>query len=455
MSDLLTIILAAGQGTRMKSNLTKVLHHVSGKPMVMHVIDTVKELGSNIIVIIGHQAEQVKTELAGEDILFVEQKDRLGTGHAVIQTMDMIKNHQGSILILYGDTPLLTSSTLNNLIEKKESFKAKAAILTAIVEDPTGYGRILKDEQRNVSCIVEEKDANFGEKSIKEINSGVYCFDSKDLIEGLENLDNNNAQGEYYLTDVIGFIRKKQGQVIPVPVNDINEIIGVNDRIQLAQVESILRRRINQKHMKNGVTIIDPATTYIDSQVVIDRDTVVYPFTYLEGNTRIGEGTVIGPSCRIINSEIGDNVSLKDHSIIINSKVVGESNIGPFAYIRPGSFIEKGAKVGDFVELKNARIGRKSKIPHLSYVGDAEIGEGTNIGAGTIFANYDGENKHRTKIGNSVFVGSNSTLVAPITINDRGRTGAGSVITKNVPEGITVVGVPAKEFKKRGGSKNN
>jgi bifunctional UDP-N-acetylglucosamine pyrophosphorylase/glucosamine-1-phosphate N-acetyltransferase len=456
MANLLTIILAAGQGTRMKSAKIKVLHSVAGKPMLKHVLDNVVSLSFRMVVIVGYQGDEVRKSLNLSQLDFVEQKEQLGTGHAVLQARDIINEHDGPVLVLYGDTPLLRTDTLDKLVKTQSETGAAAVVLTANMEDPTGYGRIIRNNEGQVLKIIEEKDATPTEKEIREINSGVYCFDSRLLSEGLVTLDNDNAQGEYYLTDIIEFIVKKGKKVLPVVVNDSREIIGVNDRIQLACAEKVLRKRINQQHMIDGVTIIDQETTYIDSEVEIGQDTMIYPFTYLEGKTRIGSNTIIGAHCRITDGIIGNNVNLKDHCIIMDSKLGDSTTIGPFAYIRPGCVVAERARVGDFVEMKKALIGEGTKVPHLSYVGDTEIGKNTNIGAGTIFANYDGQEKHRTIVGNNVFIGSNSTLIAPLKVGDHGKTGAGSVVTRDIPENTTVIGVPAKIFhKKKGGKENN
>ncbi len=451
VSNLLTIVLAAGQGTRMKSDLTKVLHQTGGKPMVEHIIDLTKSLDSKTVIVVGHQGDRVQAEfddIKGLD--FVEQKEQLGTAHAVLQAKEHIEKHQGSVLVLYGDTPLLTRDTLERLVKTQQSSEAGAAVLTAFIDNPSGYGRIIRGESDEILRIVEEKDASKEEKAVNEINSGVYSFNSYLLQEALDNIDSNNAQGEYYLTDAIGYINNKGKKVISVVVEDNNEIIGVNDRKNLARVEKIIRKRINDQHMEEGVTIIDPETTFIDSNVEIGHDCIIYPFTFIEGDSKIGSNSVVGPHSRLVNAIIGKGVTLRSNSNIWESTIKDGVTVGPFAYIRPGCTINQNAKIGDFVEMKKASIGQGTKVPHLSYVGDAEIGAGTNIGAGTIFANYDGEKKHKTIVGDSVFVGSNSTLVAPVKIGDKGRTGAGAVVTKNVPEDTTVVGVPAREIKKRG-----
>lgn len=448
MSDLLTVILAAGKGTRMKSDITKVLHNLSGKEMVKHIIETVDDLDSKVVGVVGHQAEKVKESLKDYDMEFVKQREQLGTAHAVIQAKDYIKEHDGPVLVLYGDTPLLTKTTLKEMINLHKENDAGLSILTAIVEDPTGYGRIIRDDKEMVVEIVEEDDTTNNEKNIKEINSGVYCFDSDLLKESLDNIDSDNAQGEYYLTDAVSYINNKGNKVLPVVVDDREEIIGVNDRSTLARAGKILQKRVNERLMESGVTIIDPKTTYIDKDVVIGRDTVIYPFTYIEKFTVIGQNSVVGPNNRLVGAEIGSDVELKSNCQIWQSKIGDRCIIGPFAYIRPGCRISDEVKVGDFVELKKAEVGNKSKVPHLSYVGDASIGEETNIGAGTIFANYDGSKKHRTKVGNSSFVGSNTTLVAPVELGNRSKTGAGSVVTRDVDDDTVVLGVPAHIYKK-------
>ncbi|MFW5981654.1 MAG: bifunctional UDP-N-acetylglucosamine diphosphorylase/glucosamine-1-phosphate N-acetyltransferase GlmU [Halanaerobiaceae bacterium] len=449
MKNVLSVILAAGKGTRMKSDTIKVLHNVAGKTMLQHVVDNVEDFSSELAIVIGYQGEKVKKSIvSNKDINFCLQREQLGTAHAVLQAKEQIEKHDGMVLILFGDTPLLTEKSLKKILGTHQEENAGCTLLTALMDDSTGYGRIIRDDYNKVVAIVEEKDASPEEKNIKEINTGVCCFDSKLLLEALENIDNSNAQGEYYLTDAIAYLSQNGKKVQPLIIKDNKEIIGINDRINLAKAETIIRKRNNIKQMKNGVTIIDPDNTYIDSEVEIGQDTIIYPYTYIEGNTKIGSHTEIASHCRIVNSEIGNNANIKDHCIILDSSLHEKVNVGPFAYIRPGCEVQKEAKVGDFVELKMTKIGEGTKVPHLSYVGNAEIGSGTNIGAGTIFANYDGQNKHKSIIGNKVFIGSNTTLVAPVEVKDKGKTGAGSVVTRNVEKGDTVVGVPARLFGK-------
>ena len=448
MSDLLTIVLAAGKGTRMKSDKNKVLHKIAGKEMVNHVIDTATQISSSVVCIVGHQAEAVKEAVNAQNVEYKLQAEQLGTGHAVMQAEENIKKHSGDVLILYADIPLIKLDTINEMQDFHVKNAADLTIMTTLLKNPTGYGRIIKNEDSQIVKIVEEDDADKNEKMINEINSGIMCIDSKRLNHALDILDNDNAQNEYYLTDIVDHIKNKKGKILPFKIEDSVEITGVNDRVNLSKAEKVLRNRINKRHMKNGVTIIDPDTTYIDENVEIGSDTAVYPFTYIEGDTKIGRHNEIKPHNHIIDCKIGNNNIIKNSNVIKDSEIENECSIGPFAHIRPGCIITDGVKVGDYVELKKAKIGNNTKVPHLAYVGNAELGAETNVGAGTIFANYDGVNKHKTIIGDSVFIGSNSTLVAPLRIKDRGKTGAGAVVTKDVEEDTTVIGVPAREYMK-------
>jgi len=449
MVDLLSIILAAGKGTRMKSDKIKVLHSVAGKAIIKHVLNTLDGLNSKIINVIGHQKEKVQAELEDLDkwdLNYVIQSEQLGTGHAVKQAADYIENHSGPVLILYGDTPLLRKETILEFVKKHKNSNSDLTVMTAIFNDPAGYGRIVKNDQDQLISIVEEKDADQKTKKIKEINSGVNCIDSRLLKDFLNNMDNDNAQGEFYLTDIIEFAVKKNKKINTYTVQDSDEIIGINTRKQQAEAEKILRKRIIEKHLTNGVTIIDPDTTFIDSEVEIGSDVTIYPFNYLEGKTKIAKKTVINQNCKVKDSVIEENVEILSNTIIKESKVGAGTNVGPFAYLRPGSIVEENCKVGDFVELKKTTVKTGAKVPHLCYAGDAEIGERTNIGAGTIFANYDGNNKHQTKIGKDVFIGSDSILIAPLKIGDNAKTAAGSVVTKDINSGDTVMGVPARVY---------
>ncbi len=449
MHDLATIILAAGKGTRMKSQLIKVLHKLAGKPMLQHLTDTAERLDSKkTIVVAGHQGDVVKETISGENLNFVYQYEQKGTGHAVLQAKEALKDFEGATLVLVGDAPLLTVDTLNKLIDIHFERQADATILSTCLDNPTGYGRIIRDENGRFVKIVEQADLVREEAEVNEINTGIYVFDNKQLFKTLDLVEPNNNQGEYYLTDVFSILIRNNVLVEVVETYDSEETIGINDRVRLAAAEKILRCRINEYWMLQGVTLIDPETTYIDDEVLIGQDTIIYPFTFIEGKTKIGKNVFIGPNCRIKDAKIGDGVNVTN-SIILDSVVHEEVNIGPFAYIRPGNEIHAGAKIGDFVELKKSVIGKGSKIPHLSYIGDAEVGEKCNIGAGTITANYDGKNKSKTRIANKVFIGSNSTLVAPVELKEGARTGAGTVVTKDVPENTTVVGVPGRKFEKR------
>lgn len=452
MSDLLSIILAAGEGTRMKSDKIKILHPVAGKAIIKHVLNTLDGLNSKIVNVIGYQKNEVQAELEDLDkwdLNYVIQSEQLGTGHAVLQAEKYIEKHEGPVLILYGDTPLLKKESIAEFVKEHEESKSDLTVMTAVFDNPEGYGRIVKDKDGNLSAIVEEKDADFETKKIKEINSGVNCIDSKLLKDFLSNMDNDNAQGEYYLTDIIEYAVKKNKKINTYVVENSNEIIGINTRKQQAEAEKILRSRIIDQHLTNGVTIIDPDTTFIDSEVEIAQDVTIYPFNYLEGRTKIGANTVINQNCKLKDAVIADNVNIRSNTVIKDSKVGSNTNVGPFAYLRPGSAVEDNCKIGDFVELKKTTVKSGAKVPHLCYAGDAEIGEGTNIGAGTIFANYDGQKKSRTIIGKDAFIGSDSILIAPLTIGDGAKTAAGSVVTKNINPGDTVMGVPARIYKSK------
>ncbi len=451
MADFLSIILAAGKGTRMKSEKIKILHKAAGKVIIKHVIYTLEDLSTKIINVVGYQKKEVELALndfQDLDMNYVVQEKQLGTGHAVKQASEYITNHSGPVLILYGDTPLLRKETVAEFVEEHQKNKSDLTVMTAVFSNPVGYGRILKDDSGELTAIVEEKDADQDIKKIQEVNSGVYCVDSKLLGVFLKNMDNNNSQAEYYLTDLIEFAVERRKNINTFTVPDSEEIIGINTRRQLADAEKVLRKRIINKHFDNGVTIIDPENTYIDAEVIIARDTIIYPFCYLEGKTIIGENTVINPHCRLQNAEIASNVNILSNSIIRDSSVGENTNVGPFAYLRPGSKVADNCKIGDFVELKKTEVKSGAKVPHLCYAGDAEIGERTNIGAGTIFANYDGEKKHKTKIGKDVFIGSDSILIAPLKIGNNAKTAAGSVVTKDIEKNKTVMGVPARIYKK-------
>ncbi|GAW29854.1 MULTISPECIES: bifunctional UDP-N-acetylglucosamine diphosphorylase/glucosamine-1-phosphate N-acetyltransferase GlmU [unclassified Carboxydocella] len=444
MEGLAAVILAAGKGTRMKSRLPKVLHPVGGQPMVSHVMAACRTAGAQpVVLVIGHGAEQVQATLGPEQI-YVEQKEQLGTGHAVMQAETVLRDFEGDILVVCGDTPLLRGETLAALAQYHRQQEAVATVLTMTLANPTGYGRIIRDEQGQVAAIVEEKDATPEQKAIREVNSGTYCFQAQALFAALQQITPNNAQGEYYLTDVLAIFRQQGQKVAAWQLSDDTEVMGINDRVALAEANRLFRERINRQQMLAGVTILDPATTYIEAEVKIGADTVIYPNTHLTGKTTIGAGCQIGPDTKIMDSQIGDGVEIQ-FSVVLQAEIGNDCTIGPFAYLRPGTHLAAGVKVGDFVEIKNAVIGQGSKVPHLSYIGDAEIGSGVNIGAGTITCNYDGYKKSKTIIGDGAFIGSNSNLVAPVTIGAGSLVAAGSTIVKDVPaDALGVARAPQK-----------
>lgn len=433
MSDLVTVILAAGKGTRMKSKLPKVLHKAAGKSMVQHVIDAAKAAGAKRNIVVTGFGGDVVRQALGDQAEFAEQKEQLGTGHAVLQTADLLKDEQGTVMVLCGDTPLLTGELLKNLYESHVQAQAKATVLTAIMPDATGYGRIIRAEDGSVLKIVEHKDATEAEREVKEVNSGIYCFDARALFASLQQVTNDNAQGEYYLPDVLEILQKQGEKIWAVAADDYESTLGINSRQQLSGAEKILRRRKNEALMAEGVTIMDPETTYVDCDVKIGRDTVIYPQTWIEGTTVIGEDCEVGPCVRLQNVQMGNNVMGQFgyyHDCVIDDGVI----LGQFNHIRPDSHLQEGVKMGNFVEVKNSVIGQGSKLPHLSYIGDTDMGSGVNMGCGTITVNYDGKTKFRTKIGNDAFVGCNSNLVAPVEVEDGAYIGAGSTITKTVPK---------------------
>jgi len=432
--NLAAVILAAGKGTRMNSKLPKVLHTVCGSAMLSCVIDAAIGAGvQKTVVVAGFGADQVAREI-GNKAEVVLQAEQLGTAHALAQAGPVLKGFSGCLLVLCGDTPLIEAGTLAELVEKHRSMGVAATVLTAEVEDPAGYGRVLRDEQGRVLKIVEQKDASGDEKLVREINTGVYCFEGAGLFEALARITPANAQGEYYLTDIIDIYAKSGLTVGAVVLKNPMELAGINDRVQLAEAEQYMRRRVLDEMMRAGVTVIDPLSTFVSRKARVGRDTVIHPFTIIEGDTVIGEDCVIGPGSRLVNATVGNLVTIQN-SIVLDSSIGDNCNIGPFAYLRPDTTLGLGVKVGDFVEIKKSSIGDGSKVPHLSYVGDAVIGKKVNVGAGTITCNYDGRNKWITRIGDGAFIGSNTNLVAPVEVGDKAITGAGSTITKNVPAG--------------------
>ena len=445
MSNITAVILAAGEGKRMKSNYSKVIHKVAGKPIIKRVCETVKNAGiEKCVLVVGHKQEQVR-ETMGESVLYAVQSEQLGTGHAVMQAIPQIEDAQ-RVIVLCGDAPLLSSETLKEALKINEERKEYATIFTAEFDDPTGYGRIVRNQNGEVVGIVEHKDATEEQRKIKEVNSSMYCFDKKALVEALGKLDNNNAQNEYYLTDVIKIMIAEGKKVGTYIVADKDEIMGINDREQLSVANEIARRKINKEYMKNGVTIIDTNTTYIDGDAKIGKDTIIYPGTILEGAVEIGENCTIGPNSKITNSVIGNDTQVIN-SVLIDCKVGNSTTVGPFAYLRPNSNVGDHARIGDFVEIKNSNIGNGTKVSHLTYVGDSDVGENVNFGCGTVTVNYDGINKHRTIIGNNTFIGCNTNLVAPVKLGDRVYTAAGTTVTNDVPDDALVIGRVRQEVK--------
>ncbi len=448
------IILAAGLGTRMKSEKVKVLHPLLGMPMIFFTVELAQKLGAEkTVLIIGHQAEEVKAALEGRPVDFALQKEQLGTGHAVQQAVPHLQETEGPILVLCGDVPLLREETLSRLIEHHRETDAAVTLLTTQLQSADGYGRIIRSPSGNILKIVEHKDATLEEKKIREINTGIYCFDADFLRTSIASLTNKNVQNEYYLTDLIEIAQYEQKKVSGLTCEEPEEVMGINSRDQLAAAAAILRDRINLQLMQEGVTMIDPSSTYIGTDVVIGRDTTLYPDCYLEGKTRIGEGCVVGPSTRIVDCEIGDGVEIRGFCILSESKVEDRAIIGPFSHLRPGSEIRESAHIGNFVEIKKSVVGPGSKVNHLSYIGDTEMGKGVNIGAGTITCNYDGVRKHKTLIGDNVFVGSDTQFIAPVKIGDRSLIGAGSTITGDVPDDALATSRAEQKNIEQGGKK--
>ncbi len=434
MADLTTVILAAGKGTRMKSSLPKVLHKVGGKEMLAHVLDAAKEAGAKrSIVVVGFGAEMVKQAFA-ENAEFVTQKEQLGTAHAVLQAKPLLENEKGTILVLCGDTPLLTGRLLKKLTEEHKASGAKATVLTALMPDATGYGRVIRKADGTVEKIVEHKDATEKERAVLEINSGIYCFEAPDLFAALKDVRSDNAQGEYYLPDVLSILKKKGELISCVLADDYEETLGVNSRIQLASSEKILRRRKNDALMAAGVTILDPDTTYVDTAVTVGCDTVLYPGTWLEGNTSIGKNCTIGPNVRFQNVKVGESVTAQ-FCYAHECEIAAGATLGPYVHIRPNTKLAVNVKIGNFVEVKNSIVGEGTKLAHLSYIGDADIGADVNMGCGSITVNYDGKNKFRTKVGDGAFIGCNTNLVAPVSVGADAYIGAGSTITKDIATG--------------------
>lgn len=456
MDDCMALVLAAGQGVRMRSSIPKVLHPLCGKPIISHIVSAINGAGvKKCVVVINPDGEAIK-ETLGADLEYAYQMERLGTGHAVMIAQQHLSDGYKYVLVLPGDVPLIKSSTLRRLRDIAQNGGYAAVVLTAVMDDPAGYGRIIRNNSGDVDAIVEDKDATDEQKSIKEINSAIYCFEIGVLKDALNKLDNNNAQHEYYLTDVIAVIKRQGLKVGALVVENADEVVGVNDRIQLAQAAALLRKHVAMTLMAEGITIIDPSSVYIDVDVKIGRDTVIYPGNVLEAGTVIGEQCILYPNSRLSNAVIGDRVTIQS-SVIIDSKVGDDTTVGPFAYLRPGTSIGNHARIGDFVEIKNSNIGDGTKVPHLCYVGDADVGKKVNFGCGSVVVNYDGVRKYRTVVKDNAFIGCNANLVSPVEVEENAYIAAGSTITDNVPAGalaiararqVTKDGWVAKKFKK-------
>lgn len=435
---IVSVILAAGEGSRMKSKLPKAAHLVCGKSIISYIVNTSVNIGSDKnLIIVGHNKDVILDEVKKHGFNGVKTVEQpigegvpYGTGYAVMQVQEEISDDD-TVIILYGDTPLVTDKTLKLFMNHHQAQENAVTILTADIDNPKGYGRIIRNQNDSVGAIVEEKDANDQQRLINEINSGIYCFNGKKLKYALQKINNDNAQNEYYLTDTIKILSALGDKIGAFKIEDVQEIMGVNSRVQLSQVEQIMRKRINEEIMLNGVTMIDPTSTYIDHGVKIERDTIIYPGVVIKGKTQIGEDCIIGQNSRIVDSEIGDNVNV-EISTIIESTVANHTTIGPYAYLRPNSNIGSHVKIGDFVEVKNSNIGDYSKASHLTYIGDADVGEKVNLGCGVVFVNYDGSKKARSIVKDNAFVGCNCNLVSPVTVEENAYIAAGSTITDDV-----------------------
>jgi bifunctional UDP-N-acetylglucosamine pyrophosphorylase / glucosamine-1-phosphate N-acetyltransferase len=449
MDNLTVIVLAAGGGTRMKSKTMKVLHPVCGRSMIGHVLAAVQAMEpQRVVAVVGHQREQVSAHILQlmPDVVLAVQEKQEGTGHAVRVAMESVEVRSGTVIVAAGDTPLLEGESLRAFAQEHEAAERAVSILSGVVPDPFGYGRVVRTPEGDVEAIVEEKDATDEQREIREISSGILAFDAAFLAEALPKIGNDNAKGEYYLTDTVQLARNAGLTVGAHAIDDVRQTEGANDRAQLAELGRELNRRIVTRWMRDGVSVMDPATTWIDADVALSEDVTILPGTQLLGATVVGDDAVIGPDTTLKDCEIGAGARVvRAHGELA---VIGErASVGPFSYLRPGTQLGVEGKIGTFVETKNAQISDRAKVPHLSYVGDAEIGEGSNIGAGTIFANYDGVEKHRTTVGRHAKTGSNNTFVAPVTIGDGAGTGGGTVVRRNVPPGaLAVSGGPQRNL---------
>jgi len=453
--NLASVILAAGQGTRMKSDLPKVLHPVAGKPLVQYSLDNARLLNcSHTALVIGHGGDQVREAMSNvhaerpiSNLQFVTQHEQRGTGHAVMHARDALVGKSDAVLVTYGDMPLLQLATLRQLVELHERARPVITMLTVVANDSMGFGRIVRAARGNVTGIVEERDATPEQRAIRELNCGVYCFDAEWLWGHLDALKPAGAKNEYYLTDLVALAANERRAIEAIQLDDVREVIGINTRRHLADAERVMRERINDALMDAGVTLIDPATTYVDAGVTIGADTVIEPNTHLHGNTRIGAHCVIGPNALIRNTQIGDECTIIA-SVLRDAVLEERVRVGPFADLRPGAHLAREVYIGNFGEVKNSYVGEGTHIGHFSYIGDARLGAHVNIGAGTITCNYDGKQKHPTTIGERAFIGSDTLLIAPVNVGDHARTGAGAVVTKNIPANSLAVGQPARVIRK-------
>lgn len=447
MNKFSAVILAAGQGKRMNSDICKVMHKISGKPLAKWVKDKLDDAGcEKEVMVVGHKKEQV-TEFFGDSVLYSEQNEMKGTGHAVMMAQPHFEGSSTTVMVLCGDAPLISEGLIRSVVDFHKKSGSCATVVSAKLDNPFGYGRIIKDKDGALLKIVEEKDASEDEKKVNEVNSGMYCFESEYLFDALSKIKNDNAQGEYYLTDTISVLKSEGKKVFAYTADDANEILGVNNRIDLANAQKIKNAEIVKKHLVNGVTIIDPETTYIDDEAVIGSDTVIYPNTNIRGNCKIGSFCEIGPNSVLTDTIIGNGVTFLNS--VANGAIVGDdTTVGPFAYLRPKANIGNHVKIGDFVEVKNSNIGCGTKVSHLTYIGDSDVGKNINFGCGTITVNYDGKNKFRTVIEDDAFIGCNTNLVAPVTVKKNAFIAAGSTITDDVDENALAIARSRQTVKK-------
>ncbi|HAI21532.1 MAG TPA: bifunctional UDP-N-acetylglucosamine diphosphorylase/glucosamine-1-phosphate N-acetyltransferase GlmU [Clostridiales bacterium UBA8153] len=436
--DWVAVILAAGQGKRMNSGLVKGLHALLGRPMVWHVVRAVREAGvERVILVVGYQEDRMRTAL-GTDVEYAVQKQQLGTGHALLQTRDRLEGIDGDILVVCGDTPLLDPQDLRDLMAMHRQERAAATILTALPDDPSGFGRVVRSAQGTVQAVVEERDASSAQRAIGEVNTGIYCFRAKDLFPALLRLGADNVQGEYYLTDVLSLLAREDRPLASLACPDPQTVANINDRVQLSHAAAFMQHRRLVQLARSGVTIWSFSSTFVGVDVTVGQDTVLLPMTFLEGECAVGRRCVIGPNVTVKNAVVGDDCQILQ-SVVEASRVDHGVTIGPFTHIRPGSHLRDGVKVGNFAELKNAFVDVGSKIPHHSYIGDAQLGKGVNIGAGAITVNYDGRKKHNTTIGDAAFIGCNSNLIAPVAVGPGAYVAAGSTVNQEVPPGALAV----------------